>query len=210
MLNKAPQKPLHPSRASVGKARPAKSSGNQSNKAGPTDGGAQDHVDAREQHDEATKRRQEQDLMAKQAMAEQTKRMAGFMFWQTLFQIVVGVALLIGLGATLYYVRQIARRNKFSEQADPRSLTLGANPISRASPPQALTSINKAASNFDWKMAVGGRLVPLTRCLLSSWSAWEESLQTDVQTNHAARHGIGRYKLESSLQSRRLATSRYW
>ena len=32
MLNKAPQKPLHPSRASVGKARPAKSSGNQSNK----------------------------------------------------------------------------------------------------------------------------------------------------------------------------------
>ena len=43
-------------------------------------------------------------------MAEQTKRMAGFMFWQTLFQIVVGVALLIGLGATLYYVRQIARR----------------------------------------------------------------------------------------------------
>jgi hypothetical protein len=28
---------------------------------------------------------------------------------------VVGVALLIGLGATLYYVRQIGRSNKFNE-----------------------------------------------------------------------------------------------
>ena len=33
MPNKAPQKPFHPSQASVGKARLAKSSGNQSNKA---------------------------------------------------------------------------------------------------------------------------------------------------------------------------------
>ena len=39
--------------------------------AGPTDGRSQDHATAREQYDEATKRRQEQDLMAKQAMAEQ-------------------------------------------------------------------------------------------------------------------------------------------
>ena len=52
---------------------------------------------------------QEQDLMAQQATAEQANRLADFMFWQTFFQLVVGVALLIGLGATLYYLRQIAR-----------------------------------------------------------------------------------------------------
>lgn len=86
----------------------------------PTDGGVQDHATAREQYEEATRRRQEQDLMAQQAMAEQAKRMADFMFWQTFFQIVVGVALLIGLGATLYYVRQIARSDKFGEQPRPK------------------------------------------------------------------------------------------
>ena len=35
-------------------------------------------------------RRQEQDLMAQQAMAEQARRMADFIFWQTFFQIVIG------------------------------------------------------------------------------------------------------------------------
>ena len=84
---------------------------------GSTDGGAQDHATAREQHDEATERRQEQDLMAQQAMAEQAKRMANFMFWQTFLQIVVGVALLIGLGITIYYARQIAGGVKLSRQA---------------------------------------------------------------------------------------------
>ena len=82
-----------------------------------TDGGAQDHATAREQHDEATERRQEQDLMAQQAMAEQAKRMADFMFWQIFFQIVVGVALLSGLGITIYYARQIAGGVKLSRQA---------------------------------------------------------------------------------------------
>ncbi len=43
--------------------------------------------------------------MAQQVMAEQAKRMADFMFWQ----LILGVALLIGVGATIYYARQIAR-----------------------------------------------------------------------------------------------------
>ena len=82
--------------------------------------------------------------MAQQSMVEQTKRMAGFMFWQTLFQIVVGVALLIGLGATLYHVRQIARRNKFSETANPRSLTPGATHLQ--SKPAPGTHVNQQGS----------------------------------------------------------------
>jgi hypothetical protein len=44
-------------------------------------------------------------LMAQQVMAEQAKRMADFMFWQ----LILGGVLLIGMGATLYYARQIAR-----------------------------------------------------------------------------------------------------
>ena len=44
-------------------------------------------------------------LMAQQIMAEQSKRMADFMFWQ----LVLGGALLIGVGVTIYYARQIAR-----------------------------------------------------------------------------------------------------
>jgi hypothetical protein len=44
-------------------------------------------------------------LMAQQVMAEQSKRMADFMFWQ----LILGVALLIGVGVTIYYARQIAR-----------------------------------------------------------------------------------------------------
>jgi hypothetical protein len=43
--------------------------------------------------------------MAQQAMAEQAKRMADFM----LCQIVLKGAVLIGLGNTIYYARQIAR-----------------------------------------------------------------------------------------------------
>ena len=38
-------------------------------------------------------------------MAEQAKRMADFMFWQ----LIVGVALLIGLCVTIYYARQLVR-----------------------------------------------------------------------------------------------------
>jgi hypothetical protein len=53
---------------------------------------AQDHANA-------------QVLMAQQVMAEQSKRMADFMFWQ----LILGVALLIGVGVTIYYARQIAR-----------------------------------------------------------------------------------------------------
>ena len=44
-------------------------------------------------------------LMAQQIMAEQSKRMADFMFWQ----LILGVALLIGLCVTIYYARQIVR-----------------------------------------------------------------------------------------------------
>jgi hypothetical protein len=43
--------------------------------------------------------------MAQQVMAEQSKRMADFMFWQ----LILGVALLIGVGVAIYYARQIAR-----------------------------------------------------------------------------------------------------
>ena len=81
-------------------------------------------------------------------MAEQANRLADFMFWQTFFQLVVGVALLIGLGATIYYLRQIARGSKFSEQAPTHGSYPVANLISRANPPQALASINKATSSL--------------------------------------------------------------
>ena len=53
---------------------------------------AQDHANA-------------QVLMAQQVMAEQSKRMADLMFWQ----LILGVVLLIGVGVTIYYARQIAR-----------------------------------------------------------------------------------------------------
>ena len=112
---------------------------------GLTDGGAQDHVDAREQHDEATKRRQEPDLMAQQAMAEQARRMADLMFWQTFFQTVIGVALLIGLGATLYYVRQIARGDKFREEPRPTEHNSPGQPYIQ-SKPAAGTHVNQQGS----------------------------------------------------------------
>ena len=44
-------------------------------------------------------------LMAQQVMAEQAKRIADFMFWQ----VILGVALLIGLCVTIYYARQLTR-----------------------------------------------------------------------------------------------------
>jgi hypothetical protein len=53
---------------------------------------AQDHANARV-------------LMAQQVMAEQSKRMADFMFWQ----LILGVALLIGVCVTIYHARQIVR-----------------------------------------------------------------------------------------------------
>jgi hypothetical protein len=43
--------------------------------------------------------------MAQQIMAEQSKRMADFMFWQ----LILGVAVLIGLCVTIYYARQLVR-----------------------------------------------------------------------------------------------------
>ena len=110
---------------------------------GSTDGGAQDHATAREQHDEATERRQEQDLMAQQAMAEQAKRMADFMFWQIFFQIVVGVALLSGLGITIYYARQIASGVKLSGQARLTDHHTGRQPSSIESQPAPRAHINQ-------------------------------------------------------------------
>ena len=50
--------------------------------------------------------------MAQQVMAEQSKRMADFMFWQLilmLWQLILGVALLIGVCVAIYYARQTVR-----------------------------------------------------------------------------------------------------
>jgi hypothetical protein len=82
---------------------------------GAEEGGPQDQSDARKQHDEATERHQEQVLIAQQAMAEHAKRMADFMFWQLL----VGMAVLIGLGITIYYAHQIARAVHNGREASP-------------------------------------------------------------------------------------------
>jgi hypothetical protein len=54
---------------------------------------------------DAQDRANAQVLIAQQVMAEQSKRMADFMFWQ----LILGLVLLIGVGITIYYVRQIAR-----------------------------------------------------------------------------------------------------
>ena len=72
---------------------------------------AQDHANA-------------QVLMAQQVMAEQAKRMADFMFWQ----LILGVALLIGVCITIYYARQIARA---AVNVNPR-VPVHANPAQRA------------------------------------------------------------------------------
>ena len=114
----------------------------------PTDGGAQDHAIARGQREEATKRVQEQDLMAQQATAEQANRLADFMFWQTFFQLVVGVALLIGLGATIYYLRQIARGSKLSEKAPPTAHT-GSQPYIQSKPAAGARVNQQGNIKFD-------------------------------------------------------------
>jgi hypothetical protein len=67
----------------------------------PTDRGDAVQGSAQDTQDHANA----QVLMAQQVMAEQSKRMADFMFWQ----LILGVALLIGVGVTIYYARQIAR-----------------------------------------------------------------------------------------------------
>jgi hypothetical protein len=72
---------------------------------------AQDHANA-------------QVLMAQQIMAEQSKRMADFMFWQ----LILGVALLIGVCVTIYYARQIALA---AVNAGPRA-PVTADPTQRA------------------------------------------------------------------------------
>jgi len=71
----------------------------------PTDRGdaAQDSAQGTKQ--DAQDNANAQVLMAQQVMAEQSKRMADFMFWQ----VILGVALLIGVCVTIYYARQIAR-----------------------------------------------------------------------------------------------------
>ena len=63
-------------------------------------------------------------LIAQQVMAEQSKRMADFMFWQ----LILGVALLIGVCVTIYYARQIARA---AVNANPRA-PVHANPTQHA------------------------------------------------------------------------------
>ena len=83
--------------------------------------------------------------MAQQAMAEQARRMADLMFWQTFFQTVIGVALLIGLGATLYYVRQIARGDKFREEPRPTEHHSPGQPYIQ-SKPAAGTHVNQQGS----------------------------------------------------------------
>ena len=72
---------------------------------------AQDHANA-------------QVLIAQQVMAEQSKRMADFMFWQ----LILGVALLIGVCVTIYYARQIARA---AVNVGPRA-PVAADPTQRA------------------------------------------------------------------------------
>ena len=54
---------------------------------------------------DAQNRANAQVLLAQQVMAEQAKRMADLMFWQ----LILGVALLIGLCVTIYYARQLVR-----------------------------------------------------------------------------------------------------
>jgi hypothetical protein len=110
---------------------------------GAKEGDPQDQSGAR--HDEATDRRQEQVLLAQQAMAEQARRMADFMFWQ----LVLGVALLIGLGITIYYAHQIARAVNLGREASPMDRARGqAQPV-QTQRAEGAKSINKARSNFD-------------------------------------------------------------
>ena len=72
--------------------------------------------------------------MAQQVMAEQSKRMADFMFWQ----LILGVALLIGVCVTIYYARQIARA---AVNAGPRA-PVAADPTQRAEVARILAAYN--------------------------------------------------------------------
>ena len=79
---------------------------------------AQDHVNA-------------QVLMAQQLMAEQSKRMADFMFWQLIlmfWQLILGVALLIGVCVAIYYAHQPVRA---AVNVSPRA-PVDADPTQRA------------------------------------------------------------------------------
>jgi hypothetical protein len=105
---------------------PAEAEWEPTTQGGAKEGDSQDQSVAREQHDEATHRHQEQVLIAQQAMAEQAQRMADFMFWQ----LVLGVALLISLGITIYYAHQIARAVHNGREASPTDRARGhAQPV---------------------------------------------------------------------------------
>ena len=71
----------------------------------PTDQGASAQGNAQGRVQDAQDHANAQVLIAQQVMAEQFKRMADFMFWQ----LILGVALLIGVCIAIYYARQIAR-----------------------------------------------------------------------------------------------------
>ena len=71
----------------------------------PTDQGDFSRSNSQSSVPDAQDQANAQVLMAQQVMAEQSRRMADFMFWQ----LILGVALLIGVGVTIYYARQIAR-----------------------------------------------------------------------------------------------------
>ena len=84
--------------------------------------------------------------MAQQVMAEQSKRMADFMFWQ----LILGVALLIGVCVTIYYARQIARA---AANVGPRA-PVTADPTSA---PKSRASINNARFNLEGRQAAEAR-----------------------------------------------------
>ena len=90
----------------------------------PTDGGDAAHDSSQGSTQDAPDHANAQVLMAQQVMAEQSKRMADFMFWQ----LILGVALLIGVCITIYYARQIARA---AVNVNPR-VPVHANPAQRA------------------------------------------------------------------------------
>jgi hypothetical protein len=71
----------------------------------PTDRGDAAQGNAQGRVQDAQDHANAQVLIAQQVMAEQSKRMADFMFWQ----LILGVALLIGVCVAIYYARQIAR-----------------------------------------------------------------------------------------------------
>ena len=96
--------------------------------------------------------------MAQQVMAEQAKRIADFMFWE----IILGVALLIGVCVTIYYARQIARAS------------VNVN-TTRPSAPKASASINNARSNLEACAPTGQAATSPTR---QGWSL--ERLQIQV------------------------------